>query len=592
MSGSWSEVGKIEHRAIVGSGVSRVRILTVAVILVAWLPSVGGATGFGVNAHIPSNQVADRIQYAGIEWVRIDVLWSFIEPERDVYDWDLYDRLVDRLEARGLRIYAGLGATPDWATSGSPFNGVPDDPNEWREFCYLVADRYAGRVHAWGPWNEPNLDRFWEGSRGQFIDEILFPAAEAIRMADPSAIIGGPDLAHLKSADWDDWLYAIITAASDVLDVVTHHVYPSNGDADTVTQDLQYGDLYPWGDPAVRDILQDTGWWRRPFWLTETGVQSAQEGEGRQARFVRELLDQWYETDRRSRNWVDRFFFYEMVDAPSPSDYTFGLLHGSPDFVEKPAYAAYIESINELRVFDAEVVSHSLPAFVLPGEEFKAQVAFRNTGNADWADHLFTSVSVEVDAGGWTVISEEMRPDELVSPGEVRAFTLAFTAPTSVSIPPEPAEIRVRMDFELDEVFGELLRHRITVTEIDPPQVVGQPASDELAPGQWTTLRVDTTGYEPFTYRWFRNGVPIEDSALYAGGTEAELTITALDPEVAAFYLCEISNEAGTVRSDKAEIIISNAPRDSGGRVTPDPRPVRGGPNGKARRITGPPERH
>lgn len=570
---------------------SQIRTFLVAVMLSSFASSAAWSTGFGVNAHIPSNQVADHIETAGIDWVRIDVLWSFIEPERDAYDWDLYDRLVDRLEARGLHIYAGLGATPEWATSGSPFNGVPDDPDDWREFCYLVAKRYAGRVHAWGPWNEPNLGRFWEGSREQYINEILLPAAEAIRMADPATMIGGPDLAHLKSADWYDWLPAIINAASDVLDVVTHHVYPSDGDPDEVTQDLQYGDLYPWGAPAVREILQDTGWWRRPFWLTETGVESAVEGEGRQSGFVRNLLDQWYETDRRSRNWVDRIFFYEMVDAPSPSTYTFGLLHGAPDFVEKPAYGAYVDSINTLRVFDAEVLGHTLPAFLSPEEEFKATVTLRNTGTLDWADHLFTSLAVEIEAEGWMVITEEMPPEDLVEPGEITTFTIRITAPSVERSTLAPAEIRVRMDFELEEVFGELLRHRVTVTELDPPRVVTEPTSADVAPGYWTTLRVEADGEEPLAYLWFRNGIPVEGSALYDGEASAELTITALDPEVAAFYVCAISNDAGTVTSAPAEIVIANDPRNSGGRVTPDPSPFRGPFRPEDHRITGPPPR-
>ena len=175
-------------------------------VLLAWTTAVGplSATGFGVNAHIPSAAIADRIVDAGIEWVRIDFLWSFVEVERDLYDWTIYDALVDRLEARGLRIYSGLGSTPAWATTGSESVGVPDDPDEWREFCYLAAYRYAGRIHAWGLWNEPNLDRFWEGSRFDYINKILLPGAQAIRSADPDALIGAPDLAHLSSADWDD----------------------------------------------------------------------------------------------------------------------------------------------------------------------------------------------------------------------------------------------------------------------------------------------------------------------------------------------------------------------------------------------------
>ena len=137
------------------------------------LLAVGGASAstFGVNAHVPNDAVADRIVEAGIEWVRIDFLWSKVEIERDVYDWRVYDALVDRLEARGLEAYATLQGTPAWATSGPEFSGVPDDVAQWQEFVYLAAKRYRGRIAAWGIWNEPNLEHFWAGSRTDYIEK-------------------------------------------------------------------------------------------------------------------------------------------------------------------------------------------------------------------------------------------------------------------------------------------------------------------------------------------------------------------------------------------------------------------------------------
>ena len=133
-------------------------------VVVACAAATVSASTFGVNAHVPQDDVVDQIDKAGIGWVRVDFRWSTVEAERDVYDWKRYDALLDRLEARGLRVYAGLGSTPAWATSGSESSGVPDDPNQWQEFCYLAASRYRGRVDAWGLWNEPNLNRFWEGT--------------------------------------------------------------------------------------------------------------------------------------------------------------------------------------------------------------------------------------------------------------------------------------------------------------------------------------------------------------------------------------------------------------------------------------------
>ncbi|MCU0233297.1 MAG: hypothetical protein MUE90_04605, partial [Thermoanaerobaculales bacterium] len=117
---------------------------------VALLAVSAAASPFGINAHIPPPVVVDEVAAAGIGWVRIDFMWSLVEAERDVYRWEVYDALLDRLEASGLRPYATLQATPAWATAGPEFSGVPRDPGDWQEFVYLAAARYRGRIPAWG----------------------------------------------------------------------------------------------------------------------------------------------------------------------------------------------------------------------------------------------------------------------------------------------------------------------------------------------------------------------------------------------------------------------------------------------------------
>jgi hypothetical protein len=542
------------------------------------------ATGFGINGHIPSDAAADLIEGAGIEWVRIDFLWSLAEPERDRYDWSVYDALVDRLAARGLRIYAGLGDTPAWATSGSAFNGVPDDPKQWREFCYLAAARYATRIHAWGLWNEPNLDRFWEGTRREYIDEILLPGADAIRLGDPTALVAAPDLAHIGSADWDDWLFDSVAAARDVLDVVTHHVYPSYGWADTVTQDLQYGEPFPFSTPAVRDVLQDAGWWRRPFWLTETGVESREYGPSQQADFVNDLLRQWYGDDRRSRNWVDRIFFYELNDAPSPSPHTWGLVNGPPEFEPKSAYWAYQGSINQAQVMDAELLGSSIPAFFEQGMEVVSTIDLRNTGTLEWSEATGAILLVESVSAGWTIEVEQLGPEGLVEPGQTHSFRVRLRAPLYDGQPDVLAgDIRARMTQIGDDLFGDLLRVKVSVTNLKWPVIDAESDSAWVAPGRRTTLSVRASGSEPLGYRWLRNGVAIEDNDLYSGVRSPNLAITADDPGVAAEYLCEVSNAAGSVLSEPVTLVVGTAPpRGSGGRVEPDgdgvhPRPRFGG---------------
>ncbi|MCU0304494.1 MAG: beta-galactosidase [Thermoanaerobaculales bacterium] len=549
------------------------------------------AGGFGVNAHIPLDPQADLMAEAGIGWVRVDVLWSIVEPERDVYDWRIYDELVDRLEARGVRIYAGFGATPAWATAGPEFSGVPEDPRQWQELCYLAAARYAGRVDAWGIWNEPNLDRFWVGTRQQYIEDLLLPGAAAIALADPSALVVAPDLAHLSSAHWEDWLYESVSAARDLIDVVAHHNYPSDALAEEVTYDLQEGGPFWFSPPAVREVLQDAGWWGLPFWLTETGVESREHGVGTQAGFVSDLLGQWFGIDRGNRNWVDRIFFYELNDGPDPSQYTFGIAHGPPGYDPKPAYTAYADFIAAAQVNDAELVGHTLPRFVEPADKVNASVELLNTGTLEWSFERGTELFVYVEGGGLIVEVEQLGPGETVPPGAAHRFALRFVAPEGAG--PSSVlslDLRVRLLSSDLGAFGDALRHEVTVTELEPPRIDAQPVAAWALPGRSTSLRVSAGGDGPLAYRWLRNGAYVDDGGPYSGADTPVLAIAADGPEVAAFYVCEVSSPAGVVVSAPIEVVYgAPPPRGSGGRVEPDGVTTRPLPETEGVRLTGPP---
>ena len=243
----------------------------------------GEASHFGVNIHAPQGgDVAarlDKVRAAGIGWVRIDFIWPWVEPAQDQFDWHVYDALIAATQARGLSVYATLADTPGWATDGPPGTGVPRSVDDWTDICVRAADRYRGRVQVWGMWNEPNQDRFWAGSRSEYIEKILKPGSTAIRATDSDAQIAGPDLAHLTSgdSDWYVWLRDILQKASDRIDIVAHHLYDRDGPRDVtkkLNQDTQFGgtpSLWPLVNPSLREVLRNTGWFGRPVWLTETG---------------------------------------------------------------------------------------------------------------------------------------------------------------------------------------------------------------------------------------------------------------------------------------------------------------------------------
>jgi hypothetical protein len=329
------------------------RLKAFVFLLLLLLPMAGAtaadSAAFGVNIHAPRGaELAaelDRVKAAGLGWVRIDFIWAAVETRKGRYDWRGYDEIAAAAKARGLQVYATLAYTPAWATDGPEITGVPRNADDWRRFCFRAAKRYRGKNNAWGLWNEPNLQRFWSGSRSQYIDVILKTGADAIRSGTPAARVGGPDLAHLVSngAVWYDWLRDTLLQAGDRLDFITHHLYDNDGNRD-VTSKLADGTLFggkpslwQYVPPSLEEVIESTGWTDKPVWLTETGWESSRVGEQRQADYYSGLLGDWF-TGRRGQDWIARIFFYELKDGPDGS-YSWGILRadGSP----KPAYGAY-----------------------------------------------------------------------------------------------------------------------------------------------------------------------------------------------------------------------------------------------------------
>jgi hypothetical protein len=536
----------------------------------AWtVPALGSP--FGVCAHTPAPRIQDAVTEAGIRWVRIDLVWAFVEFAPDAYDWTFYDRLFDQLEARGLDVMVTVAGTPGWATSGSEFSGAPDDPNHFREFCYLAAARYHDRIDAWGFWNEPNLDHFWEGGRHQYIDEILIPGIEAVRAVDPQARVVGPDLAHLISADWDDWLDDVVSATRHLLDVVTHHVYPSDGSAGNVTEKLAEGGQFPWDPPSVRSVLRDAGWHDRPFWLTETGVRSGVEGEAGQARFYRDLLDDWF-APNRSHSWIDRVFFYEINDGGVDPALTWGILHPPPELEPKAAYFAYSDFIATAEVDDASIRITGLPRFMGSQQRVDLSLEVTNTGTTTWRAEDDYYLIFDVEIPGWVHESEPVAVDRPVEPGETVIVPAVLGSPfTSQAYPAREVPILVRMSKIGSGKFGDAPNRSVTHTAHIPAAFERQPMPVVSHINGRAVFSIEAESDTEMSYRWRRNTAWLTDDHEYAGTNSPELTVTGIGFDDLGDYDCVVTNSAGSSASQPASLTLSGSPvrRPSDRRVVP-----------------------
>jgi hypothetical protein len=154
-------------------------------------------------------EVADRdlqlVQDASFRWVKQELPWREIEgAAKGTWNWETADRIINQIEAHGLKGIVRLGSQPAWAAHVPlPEISPPDNLQDFYDYVFAVASRYKGRVEAYQIWNEPNLAREW-GNRPpnptEYV-ELLKVGYRAVKDADPQAIVISAGLAPTTRND-------------------------------------------------------------------------------------------------------------------------------------------------------------------------------------------------------------------------------------------------------------------------------------------------------------------------------------------------------------------------------------------------------
>jgi polysaccharide biosynthesis protein PslG len=152
-----------------------------------------------------------------VNWVKQQVRWEDLEPERDSYDWFYTDVYLPAAHERGLKVLISVVTAPEWAREPGvdlTKHGPPADPQDYAEFVVELVERYPGMIHAIEVWNEQNLDREWtsaEGLSAANYVELLQTTYEAVKAVDPGIIIVSGALSPTGWNDgvaaWDDFVY-------------------------------------------------------------------------------------------------------------------------------------------------------------------------------------------------------------------------------------------------------------------------------------------------------------------------------------------------------------------------------------------------
>jgi hypothetical protein len=295
--------------------------------------TVARADAVGVNTHVPAPALIDLVATAGMRWIRVDDNWlSHPDPcSASMGYLAELDLAVTRAATDGLCVFVTLAYTPACASLGSsdaePQNDVPEAGQSGAYVRRAVRHYRALGVRHFGLWNEPNLDRFFEGTAQDYVDTVLVPGIPAVRQgcadggADDCRVLG-PEMASV--GEWDDFMDAVLEQMSNAglrFDILTHHIYQDfdvpiwEGDSFiNVLEDQRFS----FTRRSLIDVLEENGLApdRVPaleLWITETGYRRDPVDDADEAAAQAEYLGRVIEA-MRARAWWSTVFFYEMLD--------------------------------------------------------------------------------------------------------------------------------------------------------------------------------------------------------------------------------------------------------------------------------------
>ena len=291
--------------------------------------------------HYPLSHIRQSLalmREAGAAWVRMDFLWSDIQPTPDRWEFEKYDALVDTILDSGLKILGLLLYSPSW--QGELWNTAPH-PEFYTDFAQKVVRRYKDRVRHWEIWNEPDHPHFWQPQDGlhAYID-LLKRVYPRLKNEDDTCLV---HLAGMSKGLPDSLRQVYEHGAREAFDIA--HVHPFS---DPLHPESMAGmrRLYD----QVHHAMREAGDGEKPIWFTEIGCPGMKDpgtttpwwfgknsNEEEQAEWVSTVYAnalQWPGVDK-----VFWAFFRDTPDHFKTGEDHLGLIRR--DFSRKPAFHAY-----------------------------------------------------------------------------------------------------------------------------------------------------------------------------------------------------------------------------------------------------------
>jgi hypothetical protein len=304
-------------------------------------------TAFNPNAPDLEPRLA-AMREAGIKWGRQDFTWKGIERRKGEYDWEPYDRLVEKCRQYGLLLVGDLTSSPDFYDTGAEA-GI----QAYCAFAKAAAKRYAGKISHWQIWNEPNLG-FHSGDP-ELYARLLSASGKAIHEANPEARVLGLNLAFCDVL-WTEKILKLVPY--DCFDILCCHPYRNpNAPEDefdwwvmdqyvkrfhkelTPDYPLAHSSFLEQTDELIKTMTKFGP--PKPIWITEICFNTHIHPYGVSELRAADLLVRFYALGLASRK-VEKIFWWTLKDG-GPQQFDAAEMVGlmRQNLAPKYAYYAY-----------------------------------------------------------------------------------------------------------------------------------------------------------------------------------------------------------------------------------------------------------
>lgn len=299
--------------------------------------------------------------YAGMQAlnatrVRIEAVWSYLEPSRGQFNWADLDRALILANEYGLQPLLILGVHRPGAVAFGQFILSSGWANaaDYGNMCRAVANRYGpnglGIVSEYEIWNEQNHYGFWGAGMPEPSAYVpyLKAATDNIRAVQPDAFIvtgGLMPIGTLYGFAMDPVPYVegmYSAGAQGYFDALGNHPY-------TLTYGFEHQEptedqLFIAVDERLHEIMTTNGDGAKKIWWTEIGWPSPLViDEATKADWFEKQIALW-----QAKTHVGPFFVYNYRDSSaqtSDSNMTFGLVTWG--YAKKQPTWDYIATLND-----------------------------------------------------------------------------------------------------------------------------------------------------------------------------------------------------------------------------------------------------